>query len=153
MVVYDLSPGADIDVEFGLPPNSSPVTLSLAQLEPGTRPTVFERRDDELERCRRYFRRLVEPRLRGVVQAANIAGRCGMPLSPPMRSIPRVSLTGTPHILDGTIGTAVAAIAANYSTADCLELDLQLMSPLTSGRPAILYVAGQDGMIDVNAEL
>lgn len=41
--------GSNLVVEFGLG------TVSLAQLEPGAASTVFERRDDELRRCQRYF--------------------------------------------------------------------------------------------------
>lgn len=47
--VSGLTAGGDTTVEFG------PGTLSLAQFEPGTTATTFERRDDELSRCQRYF--------------------------------------------------------------------------------------------------
>ncbi|MGX9981113.1 hypothetical protein [Methylobacterium fujisawaense] len=153
VVASNLTPGSDMVVEFSLPFDGQPVSLRLAQLEPGSTPTVFERRDDETERCRRYYRRLAEPPLRGVIQEGSTAGRCAMPLSPPMRKKPEVTVAGLLFVFDGTAGTHVVDLAADHSTAECLDVDLQLNSSLTVGRPALIFVAGQGGVVDLNAEL
>lgn len=152
VVVSGLRAGSDALVEFSLPPQAEPVSLRCAQLEPGSTPTVFERRDDELRRCQRYFIRLIEPPLRGVI-CGSVAGRCGMPLPVRMRDVPTTSLLGALQVFDGTDIAAAETITANYGTADWLEADLQLVSPLNIGRPAAIFIAGQGGAIDLDAEL
>ncbi|WP_456684538.1 hypothetical protein [Bradyrhizobium sp. P5_C11_2] len=152
VVVSGLRPGSDALIEFSLPPQAEPVSLRFAQLEPGSTPTVFERRDDELRRCQRYFIRLIEPPLRGVI-CGSVAGRCGMPLPVQMRAVPTATLLGTLQVFDGTSIAAAESIAANYVTAEWLEADLQLTSPLNIGRPAVIFIAGQGGAIDLDAEL
>ena len=151
-ITCGLAPGADIAVEFGIPAEAMPVSLRLIQLEPGSTPTLFERRDDELRRCQRYFIRLVDPPLRGVV-CENFAGRCGMPLPVKMRSIPTAFISGALQIFDGTDIVAVNEIVNNYSTADWVEVDFRLNSPLHFGRPAVIFVSGQSGALDLSAEL
>lgn len=153
VVTQDLASGADAAVEFTLPADAKPVSLRLTQLEPGLAQTVFERRDDEATRCRRYFRRLVDPPLRGVLQRNDLATRCGMTLSPPMRKAPRVELSGPLHVFDGTAVVVASSIGFNYSTAECIDLDLFLWGELEPGRPAVIYAAGQGGLLDADAEM
>ncbi|MGU3480057.1 hypothetical protein [Methylobacterium sp. D48H] len=153
-VVLDrMPPGRDVVVEFSIPAGSSPVSVSLAQIEPGTKSTVFERRDDEIDRCHRYFRRLNDPALRGVLHTSKLAARCGMILAPPMRTKPALNLIGELYVFDGSKVSVVASIASNYSTTEIIEVDLSLSAELTAGRPAVMYVADQGGSIDVSAEL
>lgn len=49
--IVDTDAYENLKVEFG------PGSVSLVQLEPGRRSTPFERRDDELRRCQRYYQR------------------------------------------------------------------------------------------------
>lgn len=49
LVATGLTPGTNTTVEF------STGTLALAQFEPGSQATVFERRDDEMRRAQRYY--------------------------------------------------------------------------------------------------
>ncbi|QEE39039.1 MULTISPECIES: hypothetical protein [unclassified Methylobacterium] len=146
-----LNSGQDIAVEFSLPRDAAPVSLGLAQLEPGATPTVYERRDDELRRCQRYFNRLLAPPLRGVV-GGNVAARCGMPLSVEMRAEPEITLLGVLKIFDGEAIATAVSVMTDYSTRSCLEIDLQLSSPLAFGRPAVV-LSKQDGVLDLNAEM
>jgi hypothetical protein len=76
-----------------------------------------------------------------------------MPLPVQMRAVPSASLSGALQVFDGTDIAAAESIAANYGTADWLEVDLQLVSPLNIGRPAVIFVSGQKGTIDLDAEL
>lgn len=55
IVLAGLTAGANLTVEFGTG------TVSAVQLEPGTAATPFERRDDELRRCQRYYLQLTGP--------------------------------------------------------------------------------------------
>ncbi|MHC2107062.1 hypothetical protein [Methylobacterium sp. CM6246] len=152
VVVPRLKPGSDALVEFGISHGAEPVSLQFVQLEPGSTPSVFERRDDELRRCQRYFIRLTDPPLRGVV-CGSVAGRCGMPLPVQMRTTPTVILSGALQIFDGVDIAAASSIIADYSTADSLEMDLQLDASLAIGRPAIIFAAERSGVLDVSAEL
>lgn len=152
-IMTTLSAGSDAAVEFSLSEGGSPVSLGLAQLEPGSTPTVFERRDDELWRCRRYFQLLADPPLRGVIQAEGLAGRCAVPLSPSMRARPTVKLSGSLYIFDGTTSSSATSIASDYSTAEYLDIDLHTSSALAIGRPAIIWSAGQGGNVELDAEL
>jgi hypothetical protein len=52
IVATGLTPGGNTTIEFGAG------TLSLVQFEPGSVATPFEYRDDEIDRCRRYFQPL-----------------------------------------------------------------------------------------------
>lgn len=151
VIIPNLSPQAKVAVEFGCQPGSAPVSLRLAQLEPGLTPTVFERRDDEAARCRRYFRRIAEPPLRGIVCGGNLAARCGMSLSPIMLVPPRAVLIESLLVFDGQSVCRATIILDNYSTSESIELDLALSSELVVGRPAIFF-AGQGGILDLDAE-
>ncbi|PVY94299.1 hypothetical protein C7388_12953 [Methylobacterium radiotolerans] len=151
VVVGGLPAGSEAAVEFSLPEGSAPVSLRLAQLEPGSKPTVFERRDDELQRCRRYFARLIAPPLRGVV-CGHLAAHCGMPLPVPMRAAPAVSLSRALSIFDGNVVAQADAIVTDYGTAEFVDLDLSLSSPLSHGRPAVA-LGSPGGIIELEAEL
>lgn len=151
LVVSNIPAGANAIVEFGCRSGAPPVSLSLAQLEPGSTPTVFERRDDEAIRCRRYFRRIAEPPLRGVVCTVDMVARCGMPLSPTMAIVPKINLVEHLPVFDGASVSIATTILTDYSTSESIELDLALSSELTVGRPAIFF-AGQGGILDVDAE-
>jgi hypothetical protein len=76
-----------------------------------------------------------------------------MALSPPMRAVPTVTLSGVLYIYDGTAVAGTSSVIANYSTEECIEFDIALISPLTAGRPAIVFVASQGGYVDVSSEL
>lgn len=145
------APGANLAVEFTHAADGQPASLRLPQLEPGTTPTVFERRDDEWRRCQRYFIRLEAPPLRGVV-CGGVAARCGMLLPERMRTAPQATLSGSLKVYDGEAISAADAIITDYSTEACLEVDLRLLSTLGSGRPAIV-LSRQGGIFDLSAEL
>lgn len=55
IVATGLAADANLTVEWGTG------TLALPQVETGNRRTVFERRDDELRRCQRYFQKSYDP--------------------------------------------------------------------------------------------
>lgn len=151
VVASDIPAGTNAIVEFSCRSGGPPVSLRLAQLEPGSTPTVFERRDDEAIRCRRYFHRIAKPPLRGVVCTVDMVARCGMPLSPTMVVVPKVSLVEHLPVFDGASVSMATTILTDYSTSESIELDLALSSELTVGRPAIFF-AGQGGILDVDAE-
>lgn len=152
VVVNGNTVGCSVIVEFATVQGGIPATLGLVQFDRGNRAPTFEPRHDELQRCRRYFHRMVEPPLRGVMHTSVIAARCGAVISPPMRCNPIVSLSGSLSVFDGTALASATGIAANYSTAEVLDVDLWLASALTVGRPAVVYVRGNGGYLDISAE-
>ena len=120
------------------------VTLDIGkvQLELGSSATTLAFRSYQQEQilCHRYFRKIVEPSLRGIVNASGtLAARVAATLAPLMRATPTVSISGNVPIYDGSSTTTAATISTNYSTSGFLEVDLTLASSLTPARPAIVY--------------
>jgi hypothetical protein len=152
VITPNLAPGTNIVVEFSHNPGGPPVSLHLAQIEPGYTPTLFERRDDERTRCQRYFRRIANPPLRGVICAPNLAARCGMSLFPTMRAAPKVAMVDPLPVFDGTSISTAVVVEMEYSSVESVELDLTLSSDLAVGRPAICFV-GANGLLDLDAEM
>lgn len=104
--------------------------------------------------CQRYFRRLYEPALRGIINATGtLAARCAMPLSPVMRTAGSVSMSGAIPVYDGSTTATATAIQTNYTTSAFLEVDLgPLSGALTAGRPALTYRDTGTAYINVDAE-
>lgn len=153
LVVNGLTAGALTTVEF------STGTLGLVQFEPGPGASAFERRDDEMDRCLRYFRRLTQPPLTGVFggiggTGGNGAARMRMPLVPPMRIAPGPSMSGNLPLYNGIAATTASAIANGYSTASVVDLDLTMTSTAnyTAGQTVAVYMTGA-AYLDLFAEL
>lgn len=109
--------GANLDVEFR---NGS---LYLAQFEPGTTPTTFDFREDELRRCQRYcwktYSQGVAPGTatlvgaRGASNVANIAAGACTVLTYPVEMVAEPTITFY-NPTTGAAGTWRAGVA-NYS--------------------------------------
>lgn len=95
----DLTAGTSVTVEFGTG------TLTRAQFEPGTLATGFERRDDEIRRCARYYQRAVLTLSRLSGAAAFNGGFQNLRLAP-MRTTPTASISNT---TGGSYGGALGA--------------------------------------------
>lgn len=113
-------------------------------------------RDIELIRCRRFFQRIYDPVLRGIVTSPTRVARCGMMLRDELRVSPTCTLGGVLKIFDGTSVWTVANTvqAITYGKSIELDFDLQAGSTATANRPALQVVDGsQLAWIDLNAEL
>ena len=103
-----LTAGANAVVEF------TAGTVSLAQLEPGGTATVFERRDDEMRRCQRYYQTgnliLFRANASGLFGGGIVVLRIAR-----MRAVPTLAATN-----DGS-GSYTGSIASGTSTPDDLR--------------------------------
>lgn len=145
-------------VTASLGQQSGTFDLSQIQLEIGTVETAFETLPpgEMLALCERYYQTYTDPPLRGVFNTTTNAGRCGMPLSRPMRlnaGVPVVTIGGFLSIFDGTNVGTVTAITTSNVTSKSVELDVVAATgTFVVGRPAIFYYAGGGG-ISISAEL
>ncbi|WP_041358001.1 hypothetical protein [Methylorubrum extorquens] len=145
--VVSLIAGMDAVVEFT---NGS---ATRVQLEPGLTATPFERRDDEADRCRRYFQRLNNPPLKGIAAGAAIS-RMSMPLYPRMRAAPTATLGGLISVFDGSTTGTITGIFGNFSTPQLIECDVGYSSATEFAWARLVTVfQGDAGHIDLAAEL
>lgn len=125
------------------------------QLEAGSQATPFEVVDfpEEFTRCRRYFRRDVDPMARGVFNVANVAARLGYWLEPEMRIAPTLGVTGG-VVYDGFASYTLTSIAGGpYLTSRSVEIDFNISGgPSAAGRGALIY-NGSGSNWDLSANL
>ena len=123
--------------------------LTGVQLEAGSTATPFEHRQygQELALCQRYYVKMIDPGLRGVVGGTSGVTRVGCSLPVQMRSAPTFSVTqvggtGQARFFDGTVSTGViSSLDAQYSTNQRIECDFSLNTTgYTTGRAACLYI-------------
>jgi hypothetical protein len=131
-------------------------TVSRVQLELGSKPTSFERRDDELIRCQKRFQRHVTPPARGVVFASTPTQvqRMAFMLPVTMDAVPTMTTAGTLIVYDGTNSANVTSISSQYHSRTSVEFDAVVAaSPvLVGGRPAVIYNSGNGAYIDLSCE-
>ena len=133
------------------------------QLEVGTQATSFEYRQygTELALCQRYFTRLIDPPLRGVIPATNEVGRAAASLPVTMRASPTSTITqvggsGQARFYDGGVATGTIQSVGNfYSRTTSIEYDIVLsVSGYVTGRAACLYLdANYSTAFNLTAEL
>ena len=147
LVVTGLPAFGNVSIEFGTG------SLQLPQFEPGSVPTAFEYRDDEETRCRRYFRRLFSPPMKGLVSGSTFS-RMSMPLAPSMRAVPTVTIGGSISVFDGSTTGTLTTVNGNYSTAHLIECDFAYSTSGTfvSGRMVTIFQGG-NGYLDLASEL
>jgi hypothetical protein len=149
IVVTGVAPGAIVTVEFG------PGSLWQPQFESGRAPTAFERAPlaAEAQECARYFQRIFDPPLKGIVGSATTALALGMPLSPRMRAIPSLTRVGEMRIYDGIATAAVTTIDYVANLQSSIELNVSCSGgSLSPGRPAAVY-RFNNAYLDLSAEL
>lgn len=96
-LVVNLQAGSNAIVEF------TGGTISNAQLEPGTSPSTYEWRDDELYRCQRYY---LTGTMHGPIGVGSSFAYCGgmVTFPQPMYRVPDIittDLVGNQYYLDG----------------------------------------------------
>jgi hypothetical protein len=116
------------------------------QVEEGSSATPYQRQsasiEGELSACQRYYQRLQNYPLRGVVSAAGQPGRVGGPLLTPMRGAPALTFFGSPGLFDGAAVSALTSITVNYATRNSLEYDGAGSVAMTAGRACVAYNQG-----------
>jgi hypothetical protein len=129
--------------------NGATFYITGVQLEVGSTATSFDYRPygTELALCQRYFQRIIDPPLRGVVSGSSAAGRAACSLATWMRVAPsttisQVGTTGNARFFDGTVSTgAISSITVSYVTTTRIEYDIALTaSGYTNGFATCLYI-------------
>jgi hypothetical protein len=145
--------------------NGATFYVTGVQLEKGSTATSFDYRPygTELMLCQRYFVRMIDPPLRGVVGSTTDASRVACSLPVQMRSAPtmtfsQVGPTGNARFFDGTTSTGVISTLNNqYSTNQRIELDFTTTaSTYVVGRASCLYLdtgGNYSSAFNITAEL
>lgn len=128
-------------------------TVTRVQVELASKPTPFERRDDELVRCQKRFQRHATPPARGVIFTTTTtqAQRLAFMLPVTMDAVPAMSVGGTLVVYDGTNSANIVSVGNTYPTRTSVEFDATLNTGLAAGRPAVVYNTG-NGYVDVSCE-
>jgi hypothetical protein len=157
--------GIQVQFKFGAVASANTRILTGVQLEKGSTATSFDYRPygTELSLCQRYFVRMVDPPLRGVVGSITDASRVACSLPVQMRSAPTISFsqvgpTGNARFFDGTTSTGVISTLNNqYSTNQRIELDFTTTaSTYVVGRASCLYIdtgGNYSSAFNITAEL
>lgn len=119
--------------------------ITQVQMVVGSYDIPFRSKDhvDDLNRCRRFFQRYIDPPLRGVVSGTAVIGRAGMTFVVPMRVAPTVTATGTASWYDGTVVQNQNALSASFLTPLSAEHDVGFPGfTFTIGRAGCLYQGG-----------
>lgn len=139
--------------------------ITGVQLEKGSTATSFDYRPygTELALCQRYFVRMIDPPLRGVVGSTTDASRVACSLPVQMRSAPTITLsqvgpTGNARFFDGTTSTGIISTLNNqYSTNQRIELDFTTtVNTYVVGRASCLYLdtgGNYSSAFNITAEL
>jgi hypothetical protein len=116
------------------------------QVEEGSSATPYQRQsasiEGELSACQRYYQRLQNYPLRGVVSVLGQPGRMGGPLLTPMRGTPALTFFGSPGLFDGSTVSTLTSITVNYATRNSLEYDGAGSAAMTNGRACVAYNQG-----------
>ena len=145
--------------------NGATFYITGVQLEKGSTATSFDYRPygTELMLCQRYFVRMIDPPLRGVVGSTTDASRVACSLPVQMRSAPTITFsqvgpTGNARFFDGTTSTgAITTLNTQYSTNQRIELDFTTTaSTYVVGRASCLYLdtgGNYSSAFNITAEL
>lgn len=121
--------------------------------------TPFEhlRYEEELQWCRRYFRRIQNPPIKGVrnsTLANATVARMSMALDPPMRGAPTVTFNGAIPAYDGATPGTITGVSTNYSTFEKFEIDATSTMAAGSvvGASVVAYESGTNS-VDLDSEM
>ena len=135
-------------------------SLTGVQLEIGEQATPFEHRSfgDELARCQRYFQRLQDPTLRGVMTGGTNGGasRLAIPTYTKLRANPSISMSGTFNFWNGGDVYTGSASSGIFVAPDGYEIDITIntASNTTKGMAAVSYTTNSTTkIIDLDAEI
>lgn len=131
-----LTAGTNTTVEFGTG------TLTLVQFEPGTSPTVFERRDDEERRCLEYYWRLpggVDLGTGFAVSTSQVVIFIKTPVR--MRSNIQATFSSIQATDNGLIAQTMTGIGATAAGRDQYRVTFSGPSSFTFGQGSLLIIA------------
>ena len=129
--------------------------ITGVQLEVGEQATAFEHRSygDELQKCKRYFQTYNEPPARGVTSGSS-TDRMAFMLPVAMRVASSVTMSGTLNWYDGAAVGTITSLSATYTEPHSVEFDASAASGSSSaGRGMVIYNAGANGTLNMDAEL
>jgi hypothetical protein len=119
--------------------------ITGVQMELGPAATPFETRPQQMELalCQRYYTRLTEPKIVGVVDAAQKPNRFGFNWPVPLRKNPAVTQSGAIYLWDGSTSGFYNSgnIINDYSSATTYEINISA-SGWAIGRAIVSYANG-----------
>jgi hypothetical protein len=129
------------------------IDIAQVQVESGSVSTPFEHRPigTELALCQRYYQKYTQPPLRGVMNGATGAARCGMILPVEMRVAPTAA-AGLFNVFDGSGVGTISSTSASYLDTNVVEFDFVTNSFSAATRPAVIYQNGTESLT-LSAEL
>lgn len=126
------------------------------QLEVGSTasPFQFKPYDQELQECQRYFQKLTEPPLQGMVVGATTVDRLSCVLPTRMRDNPVATITGTLSVWDSLSVGTFTSLTSYSSTLNSVEVTATLATgSLGTYRAVMVYIGGGGGSILLSADL
>ena len=136
------------------------INLTALQLEVGKVATPFEHRSygEELALCQRYFRRMgnndgTNTHLMGGGVESSVTFVVSMVNPTTMRAVPTVTIGGGVLAYSASSGSVTINSFASRCSRDVACIQASVGGSSTVGQSAVLFGAGTNGHIDLNAEL
>ncbi len=127
--------------------------LTGLQVERNHQPTPFETRPHhvELNMCKRYFWRCIDPAGVGVNNAASQSTRTLIPFHTEMRSAPTTSVSGTFNFWNGNVTGTGTALIGSFNSRNHGQVDFNGGAGAHTGC-VTLYTTGGSQYLDFSAE-
>ena len=131
------------------------VELTGVQLEVGSAASDFEflPYDVNLQRCKRYCQKYIDPHLVGVNNDSNLPSRVGMTLSVDMRTTPSTSISGTFGFYDGSGTANFTSVSTFFNNSNSIQMDFSGTGFSVSGKTNIQYLSSGSNYILIDSEL
>jgi len=134
---------------------SNYINFTGVQLEAGTTASDFEflPYDVNLQRCKRYCQKYIDPHLVGVNNDSNLPSRVGMTLSVDMRTTPSTSISGTFGFYDGSGTANFTSVSTFFNNSNSIQMDFSGTGFSVSGKTNIQYLSSGSNYILIDSEL
>jgi len=134
---------------------SNYINFTGVQLEAGTSASDFEflPYDVNLQRCKRYCQKYIDPHLVGVNNDSNLPSRVGMTLSVDMRTTPSTSISGTFGFYDGSGTANFTSVSTFFNNSNSIQMDFSGTGFSVSGKTNIQYLSSGSNYILIDSEL